>query len=61
MVTYQLLKDRDPISNESFTLDENGTPTNRAVLDYEKNASLFIVQKQPTRQDCLPRKDSWWK
>ncbi|MEK9773127.1 MAG: cadherin domain-containing protein, partial [Opitutae bacterium] len=39
---YSLVRDRDPIANEFFTLDENGTLRTAEVLDYEKNASLFI-------------------
>ena len=56
MVTYQLLKDRDPISNESFTLDENGILRTVEVLDYEKNASLFIRAKATDKAGLLTKK-----
>ena len=56
MLTYQLLKDRDPISNESFTLDENGTLRTVEVLDYEKNASLFIRAKATDKAGLLTKK-----
>ena len=56
VVTYQLLKDRDPLSNESFTLDENGTLRTAEVLDYEKNASLFIRAKATDKAGLLTKK-----
>ena len=56
VVTYQLLKDRDPISNESFTLDENGTLRTAEVLDYEKNASLFIRAKATDKAGLITKK-----
>ncbi|MDC3283745.1 cadherin domain-containing protein, partial [Opitutales bacterium] len=56
VVTYQLLKDRDPIANESFTLDENGTLRTAEVLDYEKNASLFIRAKATDKAGLITKK-----
>ena len=56
MVTYQLLKDRDPISNESFTLDENGILRTAEVLDFENNASLFIRAKATDKAGLLNKK-----
>ena len=56
VLTYQLLKDRDPISNESFTLDENGTLRTAEVLDYENNASLFIRAKATDKAGLLTKK-----
>jgi surface protein len=39
---YSLVRDRDPIANEFFALDENGTLRTAEVLDFEKNAILLI-------------------
>ena len=44
-VSYRLVRDREHLSNELFTLDENGTLSTAGILDYEQNASLFIRAK----------------
>ncbi|MDC0646271.1 cadherin domain-containing protein, partial [Opitutales bacterium] len=56
VVTYQLLKDRDPIANESFTLDENGTLRTAEILDFENNASLFIRAKATDKAGLITKK-----
>jgi len=53
---YKLVRDREHLSNELFTLDENGTLRTAEVLDYENNASLFIRAKATDKAGLLTKK-----
>ena len=55
-LTYKLVRDRDPIANEFFSLDENGTLRTAEVLDFENNASLFIRAKATDKAGLLTKK-----
>ncbi len=42
---YKLVRDREQIDNELFTLDENGTLSTASIFDYEKNQTFHIRVK----------------
>jgi sulfatase modifying factor 1 len=44
-LSYRLVKDRELIDNELFTLDENGTLSTASIFDYEKNQTFHIRVK----------------
>ena len=44
-LSYKLVRDREQIDNELFSLDENGTLSTAATFDYEKNQTFHIRGK----------------
>ena len=56
---YRLVRDREQIDNELFTLDENGTLSTAAIFDYEKNQT-FHIRVKVTDQAGLFEKESFY-
>ena len=58
-LSYKLVRDREQIDNELFSLDENGTLSTAATFDYEKNQT-FHIRVKVLDQAGLMAKESFY-